>query len=284
MKKIHIVGLGLLGGSFALIIKKKRPDLVLTGYDQNPHHLEQALSLGMISEAKNAADPDTDVVVLATPVDTLSALLEDTLATTGEQTLVVDFGSTKELICEKVANHPKRANYLAIHPIAGTENSGPKAAEEDLFDGKVMIICEMDKTDVHLKGMAYELFELMNMKLRFMDPKDHDLHLAFVSHLSHVTSFMLGKTVLDKTADEKHIFDMAGSGFASTVRLAKSSPAMWAPIFIENRKNLLEAMDSYISHMQQFRDKIAEEDYKGLTDDMIEANKIRDILDLEKGR
>ncbi|WP_209330955.1 prephenate dehydrogenase [Lunatimonas salinarum] len=284
MKKIHIIGLGLLGGSFALVLKKKRPDLVITGYDQNPIHLEQAQALGMITEAKEKPDPDTDVVVLATPVDTLSSLLEQTLAETGDKTLVFDFGSTKELICEKIAQHPKRANYLAVHPIAGTENSGPKAAEETLFDGKVMIICEMEKTDVHLKGMAYELFELMNMKLRFMDPKDHDLHLAFVSHLSHVTSFMLGKTVLDKTADEKHIFDMAGSGFASTVRLAKSSPAMWAPIFVENRKNLLEAMDSYIAHMQDFRDKIAAEDYKGLADEMAEANKIRDILDLDKGR
>ncbi len=284
MKKIHIVGLGLLGGSFALIVKNKMPDLVLTGYDQNPRHLEQALALGMITEAKEVPDADTDVVVLATPVDTLSALLEETLANTGDNTLVFDFGSTKELICEKIANNPKRANYLAVHPIAGTENSGPKAAEPDLFDGKVMIICEMDRTDVHLKGMAYELFELMNMKLRFMDPKDHDLHLAFVSHLSHVTSFMLGKTVLDKTADEKHIFDMAGSGFASTVRLAKSSPAMWAPIFVENRKNLLEAMDSYIAHMQGFRDKIAAEDYQGLKEEMVAANKIRDILDLEKGR
>lgn len=284
MKKIHIVGLGLLGGSFALILKNKRPDLILTGFDQNPQHLEQALALGMISEAKTTPDVDTDVVVLATPVDTLTSLLEETLANTGDRTLVFDFGSTKELICEKVNNNPKRANYLAVHPIAGTENSGPKAAEMDLFDGKVMIICEMDRTDVHLKGMAYELFEMMNMKLRFMDPKDHDLHLAFVSHLSHVTSFMLGKTVLDKTADEKHIFDMAGSGFSSTVRLAKSSPAMWAPIFIENRKNLLEAMDSYIAHMQRFRDKIAAEDYQGLTEEMVEANKIRDILDLEKGR
>lgn len=284
MKKIHIIGLGLLGGSFALVLKRKRPDLIITGYDQNPIHLEQAQALGMITEVKEKPDADTDVVVLATPVDTLTSLLEQTLAETGDKTLVFDFGSTKELICEKIAKHPKRSNYLAVHPIAGTENSGPKAAEENLFDGKVMIICEMEKTDVHLKGMAYELFELMNMKLRFMDPKDHDLHLAFVSHLSHVTSFMLGKTVLDKTADEKHIFDMAGSGFASTVRLAKSSPAMWAPIFVENRKNLLEAMDSYIAHMQDFRNKIAAEDYKGLSEEMAEANKIRDILDLEKGR
>lgn len=283
MKKIHIVGLGLLGGSLALLLKKKRPDLIVTGFDRSPVHLEQAQALGMITEAKEKPDADTDVVVLATPVDTLSSLLEQTLEQTGSNTLVLDFGSTKELICQKVANHPKRENYLAVHPIAGTENSGPKAAELDLFDGKVMIVCEMEKTNVHLKGMAYDLFELMNMKLRFMDPKEHDLHLAFVSHLSHASSFMLGKTVLDKTNDEKHIFDMAGSGFASTVRLAKSSPAMWAPIFVENRKNLLEALDSYIEHLKGFRDKIEAEDYEGLAEEMAETNKIRDILDIEKG-
>jgi prephenate dehydrogenase len=147
---------------------------------------------------------------------------------------------------------------LAVHPIAGTENSGPKAAELNLFDGKVMIICEMEKTDVHLKGLGYEIFEALNLKLRFMDPKEHDLHLAFVSHLSHISSFVLGKTVLDKMEDEKNIFDMAGSGFTSTVRLAKSSPAMWAPIFLENKTNVLEALDSYIRHLSQFRDFIAQ--------------------------
>lgn len=278
MKKIHIVGLGLLGGSFALVVKKNRPDLVLTGYDQNPQHLEQALELGMISEAKEAPDADTDVVVLATPVDTLTMLLEDTLANTGDRTLVFDFGSTKELICEKVANNPKRANYLAVHPIAGTENSGPKAAELDLFDGKVMIICEMDKTDVHLKGMAYELFELMNMKLRFMDPQDHDLHLAFVSHLSHVTSFMLGKTVLDKTADEKHIFDMAGSGFASTVRLAKSSPAMWTPIFKQNKTNVIETLEEYITNLKHFKQLMENDDFEAVYKEMETTNHIKDIL------
>ncbi len=281
MKKIHVIGLGLLGGSFALALKKKRPDLIISGYDLNPEHLQQAQDLGLISTAKEQPDPDTDVVVLATPVDTLSDLLAQTLDSTGNKTLVMDFGSTKGELCKKAAQHPKRKNYLAAHPIAGTENSGPKAAFEKLLDGKVLILCEMEQTDVHLKAMAYELFEVLNMKLRFMDPVEHDLHLAFVSHLSHATSFMLGKTVLDKMQDEKNIFDMAGSGFASTVRLSKSSPAMWSPIFIENKQNLIQAMDAYIANMKDFRDKIAAEDYQGLYKDMEEANKIREILDLE---
>ncbi|WP_114747698.1 prephenate dehydrogenase [Pleomorphovibrio marinus] len=282
MKKIHIIGLGLLGGSFALGLKKKRPDLILSGHDNNPDHVAQAKELGLITLHKERPDPDTDVVVLATPVDTLSDLVQQTLDGTGSKTLVMDFGSTKAEVCNKTAQHPKRQNYLAVHPIAGTEHSGPKAAFEQLLDGKVLIICEMEKTDVHLKAMAYELFEILNMKLRFMDPLEHDLHLAFVSHLSHATSFMLGRTVLEKMKDEKNIFDMAGSGFASTVRLSKSSPAMWAPIFLENKKNLIEAMDAYIHHMKQFRDKISTDDYTGLYKEMEEANKIREILDLEK--
>ncbi|MEX2512497.1 MAG: prephenate dehydrogenase [Cyclobacteriaceae bacterium] len=282
MKKIHIIGLGLLGGSFALAIKKSHPDWVLTGFDNQPKHMETALEMGMIAEKKEVPDQDTDAVILATPVDSLFGLLTRTLDQVSPETLVMDFGSTKHEICQKIADHPKRAQYLAVHPIAGTENSGPKAAELNLFDGKVMIICEMEKTDVHLKGLGYEIFEALNLKLRFMDPKEHDLHLAFVSHLSHISSFVLGKTVLDKMEDEKNIFDMAGSGFTSTVRLAKSSAAMWAPIFLENKTNVLEALDSYIRHLSQFRDFIDKNDVEGLTSQMTEANRIRDILNLKE--
>ncbi|WP_154859161.1 prephenate dehydrogenase [Cyclobacterium xiamenense] len=280
MKKVHIIGLGLLGGSFALALKKSRPDWKLTGFDKNPLHLETALQMGLIGEKRERPDSDTSLVVLATPVDSLYALLDQTLGQVGPDTLVMDFGSTKDQLCRQMAAHPKRSQYLAVHPIAGTENSGPQAAEEKLFDGKVLILCEMEKTDVQLKGLAYEVFEALNMKLRFMDPVDHDLHLAFVSHLSHVSSFVLGKTVLDKTRDEKNIFDMAGSGFASTVRLAKSSPDMWAPIFFENKKNVLEALDSYLEHLSHFRNLLAQGDAEGLHQEMTEANKIRDILDL----
>lgn len=282
MKKIHIVGLGLLGGSFGLGARLKFPELIITGTDANPQSLKDALTLGIITEVKDKPDADTDIVILATPADTLGDLLLKTLDQVGENTLVFDVGSTKANLTALLANHPKRRQYLAAHPIAGTEYSGPKAAFAELLDRKVMILCELEKTDLHLKEKAYKLFDALNLKLRFMDPEEHDRHLAFVSHLSHISSFMLGKTVLQKMADEKNIFDMAGSGFASTVRLAKSSPAMWAPILTENKENILSAMDGYIANLTAFRNKIEAGDNKGLYEEMAEINKIRDILDLGK--
>ncbi|RAI85982.1 prephenate dehydrogenase [Algoriphagus yeomjeoni] len=282
MKKLHIVGLGLLGGSFGLAAKNKFPEILITGTDASEKNLQDALNLGIIQESKDAPDADTDIVILATPADTLGDLLSKTLDQIGENTLVFDVGSTKAKLCALAAGHPKRKQYLAAHPIAGTEYSGPKAAFAGLLDRKVLIVCELEQTDLQLKEKAYELFDALNLKLRFMDPEEHDRHLAFVSHLSHISSFMLGKTVLQKMEDEKNIFDMAGSGFASTVRLAKSSPAMWSPIFTENKDNILSALDGYISNLTAFRDKISASDGQGLSDDMAEINKIGDILDLEK--
>lgn len=282
MKKIHIIGLGLLGGSFALALKKVKPEITFTGYDTNLINQNDAKALGIVDQIQENPDADTDVIILAVPANAISEILIKTLDSIGPNTLVIDFGSTKEALCNAVADHPKRDHYLAGHPIAGTEYSGPKAAKEDLLDKKVFIICEMDKTNIHLKAMAYEILEALNMKLRFMNPDEHDKHLAFVSHLSHISSFMLGKTVLDKMEDEKNIFDMAGSGFASTVRLAKSSPSMWAPIMKENKKNILEAMSLYISNLSKFRDKILADDDEGLYQEMHKINKIGDILNLEK--
>ena len=282
MKKIHLIGLGLLGGSFALAAKQKFPDLLLTGQDTNPQHLQDALALGIISEVASGPDTDTDLVILATPANSLGDLLLKTLDQIGPNTLVFDLGSTKSKLCSLVASHHKRSQYLAAHPIAGTEYSGPKAANAELLDRKVMILCEMEKTDLHLKEKAYRLFDALNLKLRFMDPEEHDRHLAYVSHLSHLTSFMLGKTVLQKMEDEKNIFDMAGSGFSSTVRLAKSSPDMWAPIFIENKENVLASLDGYIANLSAFREKIAAEDGEGLKKEMEEINAIRGILDFGK--
>ena len=281
MKKIHVVGLGLLGGSFALALKKSMPDVVFSGFDNNEKNLEDALNLGIIDEVKQTADTDTDIIILSTPADTLSQLLIECLDKVGDNTLVIDFGSAKAKLCQSVEDHPKRGHYLAGHPIAGTEYSGPKAAKSDLLQQKVFIICEMEKTDIHLKAKAYEVLEALNMKIRFMDPDEHDSQLAFVSHLSHISSFMLGKTVLDKMEDDRNIFDMAGSGFASTVRLAKSSPAMWSPIMKENKKNILESLSMYILNLSKFRDKIIEDDYEGISQEMEKINKIKDILDLQ---
>jgi len=282
MKKIHLIGLGLLGGSLGLAARQKFPNLLVTGQDSNPAHLQEALNLGIIQEAREIPDSDTDLVVLATPADSLGTLLLEMLSQIGPSTLVIDLGSTKAKLCALVASHPKRGQYLAGHPIAGTEYSGPKAALAELFDRKVMILCELEKTDLFLKEKAYTLFDALNLKLRFMDPEEHDRHLAFVSHLSHLSSFMLGRTVLQKMEDEKHIFDMAGSGFSSTVRLAKSSPAMWAPIFIENKENVLSALDGYIANLSAFRSKIANEDAHALLEEMSEINAIKGILDFGK--
>jgi prephenate dehydrogenase len=280
MNKIHIVGLGLLGGSFGLGARRKFPEMTITGTDISTQNQKDALTLGIITKAQDKPDLDTDIVILATPADTLGDLLIQTLDQVGENTLVIDLGSTKSKLCLQLAGHPKRKQYLAGHPIAGTEYSGPKAAFADLLDRKVMILCEMEKTDLHLKEKAYELFDALNLKLRFMDPEEHDRHLAFVSHLSHISSFMLGKTVLQKMEDEKNIFDMAGSGFASTVRLAKSSPAMWAPILTENKDNILASLDGYISNLTAIREKIASSDGEAIYKELEEINKIRDILDL----
>ncbi|WP_186754761.1 prephenate dehydrogenase [Echinicola salinicaeni] len=281
MRKIHIIGLGLLGGSFSLGLRAALPNLTITGMDHNQTHLEQALQLGIIDEAKTTPDRDTDIVVVAIPVHTIIPVLEDLLDKVSEQTLVMDFGSTKENICAGLADHPNRKNFLAAHPIAGTEYSGPKAAFPDLLKEKIMILCEMEKTDIHLKAKAYTTFEALNMKIRFMEAHDHDNQLAFVSHLSHISSFMLGKTVLDKMQDDKNILDMAGSGFASTVRLAKSSPDMWAPILQENKDNVLEALNGYIRNLTEFRDHLAYEQFEDLRKIMKKTNQIGEILDLK---
>ncbi len=282
MKKIHLVGLGLLGGSFGLAARRKFPELKVSGTDSSEQNQKDALTLGIVTTIQEQADQDTDIVILATPADTLGDLLVQTLDYIGDQTLVIDLGSTKAKICERVSSHPKRAQFLAGHPIAGTEYSGPKAAFADLLDRRVMILCELEKTDLHLKEKAYSLLDALNMKLRFMDPEEHDRQLAFVSHLSHISSFMLGKTVLQKMEDDKNIFDMAGSGFASTVRLAKSSPAMWAPILTENKVNILAALDGYIANLADIRAKVAASDSASIYSELSEINKIRDILDLGK--
>jgi len=278
MNNIHIIGMGLMGGSFALAIRKAFPNIRLTGFDKNQQHMEESLYLGHIDEASETPQAEADIILLATPVDTLPDLAKNLLEKIGPTTLIVDLGSTKASLCQSLSSHPKRAQFLAGHPIAGTENAGPRAAKEDLLNGKVFIICEMEKTDLQLKGKAYELFEGLNLKLRFMDPDDHDLHLAYVSHLSHISSFMLGKTVIDKMKDERHILDMAGSGFASTVRLAKSSPEMWTPILQENREHVLEALGSYIARLQEMEKSMRESDFEAVFQQIKAVAPIRELL------
>ena len=205
-------------------------------------------------------------------------MLVEVLDRISDDCLVFDAGSIKESICLAVQNHPKRKNYLACHPIAGTEFSGPEAALEGLYDQKTMIICEVEATSFKLQELAVELFRAIGMRIRYMNAKSHDKHIAYVSHLSHISSFMLGKTVIEKEKNENDIFDMAGSGFESTVRLAKSSPAMWTPIFAENKSNVIEALEEYISNLTAFKELMKTNAFEAVFDEMEQTNKIKDIL------
>ena len=279
MKNVFVIGVGLIGGSFALDIKSVYPDAIVYGIDVNGSHLEEAINLGVIDK-KASFDQlvDASFVILAVPVDKAIDLLPLVLDEISEYTVVFDVGSTKQNICKAVSQHPKRRNYLAAHPIAGTEFSGPKAAIKGLFKGKTNIICEVENTAFKLQEQALSFFQSIGMRIRYMSSEAHDQHIAYVSHLSHISSFMLGKTVMDKEKNERDIFDMAGSGFESTVRLAKSSPEMWTPIFRLNKLNVIETLDEYINNLKQFKKDLENDDYDSLFNEMKKTNHIKDIL------
>jgi len=278
--KIAIVGTGLLGGSFALGLKSIAPEYHFIGIDNNKSHAEKALELGIVDEIMpiNDALKVADLIVLATPVNIILNQLTEVLDRMPKDAILIDFGSTKEVFCEKVANHPKRLRYISCHPIAGTENSGPAEAFRGLLRHKQMIICEKEKSDPEALQKVLDIFAIFDSKISYMDPAEHDRHIAWVSHLSHISSFALGLTVLNKEKDEKKIFAMAGSGFSSTVRLAKSSSNMWAPIFSQNSHNISEALEAYINQLQDFKKIIDSNDENDSRELMEKANGIRRVL------
>lgn len=277
--KIGIVGLGLMGGSFALDIKIPYPNSVIYGLDMSKENLNKALELGLIDhQLEYSKISEMDLVLVAVPVNYLLEILPKILDTVGQKTLVIDLGSTKEAICSLLENHSKRSNYLAAHPMAGTEFSGPNAAQKGLYTGKTNIICEFEKTDNELGKFALEIFEGLKMKTIYMDSKSHDIHVAYVSHLSHVSSFMLGKTVIEKEKNEDNIFDLAGSGFESTVRLAKSNPKTWTPIFLQNKTNLAAAIEEYVSNLNLLKELILNENDDKLSEILNNTNRIKEIL------
>ena len=277
--KVSFVGIGLMNGSLSLDLQRLYPNVILEGISRKETTLDRAMALGLIHQ-KGTLDSieNADMVFVSVPVEAIAKLLPQILDKVGENTLVVDFGSTKTAICEAVATHPKRDQFLAAHPIAGTEFSGPDAAIANLYKGKTIMLCETALTRTDLKDKAKKLFGQLQMSIREMNPVEHDMHIAYVSHLSHITSFMLGKTVLEKETDEQNIFDMAGSGFASTVRLAKSSPEMWMPIFIQNKVNVLETLNEYISNLNAFKEKLEAEAVEELLAEMKDINRIKSIL------
>lgn len=279
--KVTIVGLGLIGGSIARDLRKKGLAAELIGVDASKENAARSMALGHVDRlaALEAGSGEADLVVLAVPVTAIESMLPKVLNHIQEDAVVVDTGSTKETICSTVSAHPRRDRFVAAHPIAGTENSGPEAALEGLFNNKINIVCEKERSAPDALDRAGQLFHALEMDTVYMDPKEHDKHVAYVSHLSHLSSFLLGQTVLDIERNEKSIVALAGSGFASTVRLAKSSPDMWAPIFKQNARYLKQALKEYIAHLQKFQEYLEAGDEAKMHEVMQKANDIRRVLE-----
>jgi prephenate dehydrogenase len=278
--KIGIIGVGLIGGSLALSARQHIPDVEIYGSNRSQANLQKSLDLGLIDfRLEEAMIKQMDVILLSIPVDIALERLVDLMDEVNENALIMDFGSTKAAICQQVALHSKRGQFLATHPIAGTEYSGPAAALPDLFEDKIQILCEAQKTRPDLLEWAQDWFKKMGMNLREMDAVEHDQHITYVSHLSHISSYMLGKTVMEKEKDQSAIFDMAGSGFSSTVRLAKSSPYMWVPIFKQNKENISETLSQYINNLNQFKQLLDASRFDELHEQILEINNIRQILE-----
>ncbi|MQG08792.1 MAG: prephenate dehydrogenase [SAR202 cluster bacterium] len=277
--KIGIIGLGLIGSSLALKIDETYNDIYIYGEDISKSNLNYAIENNIINNKLEEKDySKLDILFLAIPVDGILDVLSTILDKVGQNTLVVDLGSTKMPICDLVNNNQNRSKFLAAHPIAGTEFSGPMSADSSLFNNKTIILCETEKTENKLLNMAKELFLSIGMNIKEMKADEHDKHIAYVSHLSHITSFMLGKTVMDKEKDEETIYDMAGSGFESTVRLGKSSPSMWTPIFHQNKKNIVDALDEYLKNIKNFKHLIETDNLSEMFNEMKEINGIKNIL------
>lgn len=278
---ITILGVGLLGGSFALALREKYPKMRFVGVDASSVNGQLALAKGLVDEVLSLPEAvaESTLVVLATPVNIILNLLPTVLDHLPPGATVTDLGSTKGTICAVADAHAKRAQFVAAHPMAGTENSGPGAAFRELLPGKNLILCDREKSHPDSLLLVESLFRDIGMKLFYMTPQEHDLHLAYVSHLSHISAFALGLTVLEKEKDEQAIFDMASTGFSSTVRLAKSSPQMWAPIFDQNRSNVSDALGAYIEFLHKFKQVIDDQDVTTSLEFMQRANVIRRVLD-----
>lgn len=276
---IAVIGVGLIGGSVALSLKGKKGIGKIIGVDKNDLNLAKALKLGIIDESAplEEAIKASKVVLVTIPVDGILGLLPVILDQVTDQ-VVIDMGSTKELILEQVENHPKRGRLVASHPMAGTEYSGPEAAFDGLFKGKVMVYTDVPRSDDDAFEVADQLVELLEMKATFMNAREHDAHTAYISHISHITSMALALTVLEKEKSQGRIFELAGSGFESTVRLAKSSPDMWTPILQQNRENVLEVLEEHINQLKQMYDLLEGEDYGGIYKLIKRSNKIKRIL------
>ena len=281
--KLFLIGTGLIGGSMSKDLRNLLGNIQIHGIDKNELSVKRAKNIGLIDIIDSLENLNiADRVILSVPVSESLKILPFILDNLNKDALVWDVGSTKFSLCKSVEKHSKRDQFLATHPIAGNELSGPEASIENLFNGKIQILCQTNKTRPDLLQWAESIFNLMGMKIRYMKPEEHDKKMAIVSHLSHISSFMLGKTVMESEKNNQNILDFAGSGFESTVRLAKSSPEMWSSIFKDNRENILEILNTYIDNLKQFQVKIENEDYIDLKNQMIKTNELKRILDTIK--
>ncbi|RYZ61742.1 MAG: prephenate dehydrogenase [Chitinophagaceae bacterium] len=276
---VTIVGVGLIGGSMAITLKEKGVATKIIGVESNEAHSQKALELGLVDEMSDlqTAVPASDLVILAVPVNALQQLVPAVLDGIGQQ-VVMDAGSTKGGVLDIIRDHPKRGRFVATHPMWGTEYSGPEAAVKSAFISKATVICNKEESDTDALEMVENIYKVLGMHLVYMNAVDHDVHVAYVSHISHITSFALANTVLEKEKEEEAIFELASGGFESTVRLAKSNPDMWVPIFKENRDNVLDVLNEHISQLRKFKACLEKENYEYLADLIEQANKIRRII------
>jgi prephenate dehydrogenase len=276
---VTIIGIGLIGGSMAMAMREQEIATRLIGVEENTAHARRAIERGLVDEVLplNEAIAVSKLVVLAVPVNALLQLVPSALDLVTGQVLL-DVGSTKEGILRAIEGHPKRGRFVATHPMWGTEYSGPDAAVSGAFQGKACVVCNREESDEDATELVERVYRCLGMHLVYMNGHDHDIHVAYVSHISHITSFALANTVLEKEREEDAIFELASGGFESTVRLAKSNPAMWVPIFRENRENVLDVLNEHISQLRKFKACLEKENYEYLGELIEEANKIRRII------
>jgi prephenate dehydrogenase len=278
---VAIVGVGLIGGSFSLALKDQKLVKKVLGVSRSGATAQKALKLGIIDEVLSLEEAvkQSDLIYVAIPVDVTLPVMKTILDMIRPDQIVVDAGSTKQALCAYVADHPNRSRFVASHPMWGTEYSGPEAAVHNAFRGRSCVICERKKSDPEALAVVERIYSILGMSLVNMEAESHDIHAAYVSHISHITSFALANTVLEKEREEDAIFELAGGGFESTVRLAKSSPAMWGPIFMQNRENVLDVLNEHIMQLRKFKSCLEKENYVYLQELMENANKIRRILE-----
>ena len=270
----------MIGGSFSLALKDKGLVRNVIGVGRSAESLDKALELGLIDEVLplEAAVKKSDLIYVAIPVDATLPVMRQVMDLITERQIVADAGSTKKALCESLAGHPMRSRFVATHPMWGTEYSGPEAAVHHAFAGRTCVICEKEKSDPEAVGVMEGLYREMGMQMVYMDADSHDMHAAYISHISHITSFALANTVLEKEKEDEAIFDLAGGGFESTVRLAKSNPSMWLPIFKQNKDHVLDVLNEHIAQLRKFKSCLEKENYDYLQELMDNANKIKRII------